>query len=82
MRVVGDLEVAYGSSFGYVFVFLRAYSELMTTCSKAIPHRVLQEDEYRGYRIPANSTVISNMYGVRSPTAISSCSHLSYFYFT
>ncbi|EUC61305.1 cytochrome P450 family protein [Rhizoctonia solani AG-3 Rhs1AP] len=30
----------------------------------AIPHRVLQDDEYRGYRIPAGSTVISNVYAI------------------
>jgi hypothetical protein len=30
----------------------------------AIPHRIMQDDEYRGYRIPAKSTIISNIYGV------------------
>ncbi|CUA68607.1 O-methylsterigmatocystin oxidoreductase [Rhizoctonia solani] len=29
-----------------------------------VPHRVRQEDEYRGYRIPANSTVRYNMYAI------------------
>ncbi|KAL5639705.1 hypothetical protein ACGC1H_006332 [Rhizoctonia solani] len=30
----------------------------------AIPHRIMQDDEYRGYRIPAGSTVISNVYAI------------------
>ncbi|ELU38334.1 cytochrome P450 [Rhizoctonia solani AG-1 IA] len=30
----------------------------------AIPHRILQDDEYRGYRIPAGSTLISNIYAI------------------
>ncbi|CAE6452246.1 unnamed protein product [Rhizoctonia solani] len=30
----------------------------------AIPHRIVQDDEYRGYRIPAGSTVISNVYAI------------------
>ncbi|KAG8688865.1 hypothetical protein FRC11_004612 [Ceratobasidium sp. 423] len=29
-----------------------------------VPHRVRQEDEYRGYRIPANSTIRYNMYAI------------------
>ncbi|KAH7337656.1 cytochrome P450 [Rhizoctonia solani] len=29
-----------------------------------VPHRVRQEDEYRGYRIPANSTLRYNMYAI------------------
>lgn len=29
-----------------------------------LPHRVIQEDEYRGYRIPANSTVYPNIYAI------------------
>ncbi|CAE6417116.1 unnamed protein product [Rhizoctonia solani] len=30
----------------------------------ALPHRIMQDDEYRGYRIPANSTVICNVYAI------------------
>ncbi|KDN50544.1 hypothetical protein RSAG8_01042, partial [Rhizoctonia solani AG-8 WAC10335] len=30
-----------------------------------VPHRVEQEDTYRGYRIPANSTLFANIYAVR-----------------
>ncbi|CUA68608.1 O-methylsterigmatocystin oxidoreductase [Rhizoctonia solani] len=30
----------------------------------AIPHRITQDDEYRGYRIPSGSTVISNIYAI------------------
>ncbi|KAJ1301083.1 hypothetical protein OPQ81_003501 [Rhizoctonia solani] len=29
-----------------------------------VPHRVRREDEYRGYRIPANSTIRYNMYAI------------------
>ncbi|CAE7105448.1 unnamed protein product [Rhizoctonia solani] len=32
--------------------------------SMEVPHRVRQEDEYRGYRIPANSTVRYNIYAI------------------
>ncbi|CAE6452250.1 unnamed protein product [Rhizoctonia solani] len=32
--------------------------------SMEVPHRVRQEDEYRGYRIPANSTIKYNTYAI------------------
>ncbi|EUC61304.1 cytochrome P450 family protein [Rhizoctonia solani AG-3 Rhs1AP] len=32
--------------------------------SMEVPHRVKQDDEYRGYRIPANSTIRCNIYAI------------------
>ncbi|KAF5860139.1 hypothetical protein ETB97_001997 [Aspergillus alliaceus] len=35
-----------------------------------VPHAVIQDDEYMGYRIPANSTVVANQYGMNMDEGI------------
>lgn len=31
----------------------------------ALPHKVIEEDEYHGYRIPKNATVMGNVWYVQ-----------------
>ena len=40
-----------------------------------LPHRPLEEDEYRGFRIPKGSIVLANIWCVPSPPSLLGCAH-------
>lgn len=54
----------------YVTAIVKELFRWGSTLPLAVPHLSLKEDVYRGYRIPAGSTVISNLWGILHDEAI------------
>ncbi|OAX32518.1 cytochrome P450 [Rhizopogon vinicolor AM-OR11-026] len=48
----------------YVSAVLKEVLRVAPVARLGLPHRVLREDEYLGYRIPRGSTVIANIWGI------------------
>ncbi|KAK1227831.1 hypothetical protein PQX77_009144 [Marasmius sp. AFHP31] len=66
-RVVGQgrlPEFRDRESLVYVEAVLREVQRWQPVVPAAVPHYIHVEDEYRGYRIPKNSTVIGNLWAI------------------
>ncbi|KAI0819828.1 cytochrome P450 [Trametes gibbosa] len=66
-RVVGNdrlPELADRPSLPYLNAFLEEVYRWSPVLPMAVPHRVTADDHYRGYDIPAGSTVISNTWAM------------------
>jgi hypothetical protein len=59
---------------------LRSQSEAgyltLSTCASAIPHATVNDDQYRGFFVPAKTIVIANSWYVRC-TGLNNCTHQS-----
>ncbi|KAF5343051.1 hypothetical protein D9758_011135 [Tetrapyrgos nigripes] len=59
-------------SMPYLRAFCREVMRWRTVAPLGVPHRLIQDDHYMGYHIPAGSIVLANIYSInRSPEAFS-----------
>ncbi|KAL0066761.1 hypothetical protein AAF712_006152 [Marasmius tenuissimus] len=66
-RVVGDgrlPDFRDRESLVYVEAILQEVQRWQPVAAAGVPHYINVEDEYRGYRIPKNSTIIPNAWGI------------------
>ncbi|GLB41231.1 putative cytochrome P450 family protein [Lyophyllum shimeji] len=54
----------------YITAIVKELFRWGSTLPLAVPHLSVEEDVYRGYRIPAGSTVISNLWGILHDEAV------------
>uniref|UniRef100_A0A0W0FVR2 Putative P450 cytochrome n=1 Tax=Moniliophthora roreri TaxID=221103 RepID=A0A0W0FVR2_MONRR len=59
----GDQE-----SLPYITAIIKEISRWAPTAPLGVPHRVMQDDEYAGYRIPKGSTIIANIWAITRDT--------------
>ncbi|KAK7029428.1 hypothetical protein VNI00_014682 [Paramarasmius palmivorus] len=59
----GDQE-----SLPYITAIIKEISRWAPTAPLGVPHRVMQDDEYMGYRIPKGSAVIANIWAITRDT--------------
>ncbi|KAJ7021454.1 cytochrome P450 [Mycena alexandri] len=57
-------ELGDAPALPYVSAIVKEVLRWENVAPIGIPHRILVEDEYRGYRIPANSIVIGNVWAL------------------
>lgn len=50
----------------YIRACVKESLRWMTTAPLGVPHKVTQEDEYMGYRIPAGASVVCNVWAIHS----------------
>ena len=65
MAVVGSNrlpEFEDEKSLPYIRALVKECLRWRSVAPLGVPHRVLEDDEYRGYRIPKGSMVISNLW--------------------
>lgn len=56
---IGDLP-----RFQYLLAVLKEVLRWAPVGNLLLPHRVIQDDEYLGYRIPKDTTIIANVWSV------------------
>lgn len=69
-RVVGTHRLPVIEDYDqlpYIRCCIKESLRWMPTVVLGVPHSVIQEDNYSGYRIPQGSTVINNVWLVCSP---------------
>jgi len=66
-KVIGDnrlLDFDDMKSLPYLSCVIKEVQRYACPAPLVIPHRVMQDDEYRGYLIPKNSTVLANVWAM------------------
>ncbi|KAF9261282.1 cytochrome P450 [Marasmius fiardii PR-910] len=48
----------------YLYAIMKEVLRYAPVANIALPHRVIREDEYKGYRIPKDATVIANVWSI------------------
>ncbi|KAL0576540.1 hypothetical protein V5O48_005432 [Marasmius crinis-equi] len=57
-------EVSELRSFPYLRAVLKEVLRYAPVANIALPHRVIREDQYQGFRIPKDATVIANVWAI------------------
>ncbi|EJD42949.1 putative CyP450 monooxygenase [Auricularia subglabra TFB-10046 SS5] len=57
-------EIADRESLPYVTAIMLEVIRLFPVLPLSLPHRVMEEDEYKGMRIPKGSTILPNMWAI------------------
>jgi len=63
--VVGREHLLYPSDLGHLTYLLAVLKEVLRFApvgNLALPHKVTQDDEYNGYRIPKDTTIMANVW--------------------
>ncbi|KAG6853550.1 hypothetical protein C0991_003342 [Blastosporella zonata] len=60
----GALHPSELNSLVYLPAVMKEVLRYAPVANLALPHRVTQEDEYQGYRIPKNATVMANVWSI------------------
>lgn len=64
-RVVGPKHLPHPSNLGrliYLSAVMKEVLRFAPVGNLALPHKVIQDDEYNGYRIPKDTTVVANVW--------------------
>ncbi|KAG7097523.1 hypothetical protein E1B28_004866 [Marasmius oreades] len=54
----------------YITAIIKEVQRWAPTAPLGVPHRVIQDDEYNGFRIPKGSTIIANIWAITRDTDI------------
>ncbi|KAF8056530.1 cytochrome P450 [Lyophyllum atratum] len=66
-RVVGRDHVPHPSELGklhYLTAVMKEVLRYAPVANLALPHKVTEEDEYKGYRIPKDATIMANVWAI------------------